>query len=168
MASISSSFRKLEWEEKQRWISGYGKVEEQGRVLFYYGQDLSMAVSGRKSVWGMREVKVLEGKAKFITLKAHHSHRFWLNGSVWYFLNSSVNYNTQVIDRKNAIEEVGACGIKTTGGRYHVTLQIYEGVFRYDISLFFFVLAIFDQKDGEHLRWACFADSLVLETMENR
>lgn len=71
---------------------------------------------------------------------------------MWYFLNSSVNYNTQVIDRKNAIEEVGACGIKTTGGRYHVTLQIYEGVFRYDISLFFFVLAIFDQKDGEHLR----------------
>lgn len=126
MASISSSFRKLEWEEKQRWISGYGKVEEQGRVLFYYGQDLSMAVSGGKSVWGMREVKVLEGKAKFITLKAHHSHRFWLNGSVWYFLNSSVNYNTQVIDRKNAIEEVGACGIKTTGGRYHVFADLWR------------------------------------------
>lgn len=75
--------------------------------------------------------------------------------------NEGIIYREEVRLRTNtgttksgSPEEVGDCGIKSTGRRCDTTLGLYEGVFRcYGIAVFLYFLFLlsFDQKGGRQM-----------------
>lgn len=82
----------------------------------------------------------------FVSVQVSAQNNGLLKDSSEEEFNEGIIYREEVRLRTNkgttksgSHEEVGACGIKSTGRRYHATLGLYEGVYRcYGIAIFLY------------------------------